>query len=157
MNGQQQIRDIYLTPGELHFGDHRTRIRTLLGSCVSVVLWHPGLLVGGMCHFMLPSRNMPSLGLDGRYADEAMVLLLDSVETHGAPRREYQVKLFGGSNMFGNTASGASVGLKNINAARRLIDTHGFKLTGEHLGGGGHRNIVFEVWSGDVWMKHVSV
>jgi chemotaxis protein CheD len=121
-----------------------------------MVLWHPSLLVGGMCHFMLPSRNTQTLGMDGRYADEAMALLLQGVKAYSAPRSEYQVKLFGGSNMFGNVATDISVGMKNINAARRLIDIHGFKVSSEHLGGGGHRNIVFEVWSGDVWMKHVS-
>jgi chemotaxis protein CheD len=100
---------------------------------------------------------MPILGKDGRYADEAIALLLQGVEAHGAPRLEYQVRLIGGSNMFGYLASGISIGLKNINAARSLIDAHGFNITGEHLGGVGHRSIEFEVWSGYVWVKHLTV
>ena len=40
--------EIFLHPGEFYFGDRHTRIRTLLGSCVSIILWHPRLLIGGM-------------------------------------------------------------------------------------------------------------
>ncbi|WP_416638624.1 hypothetical protein [Pseudomonas sp. OHS18] len=36
------ITEVYLQPGGYHFGGPYTRVRTLLGSCVSIVLWHPG-------------------------------------------------------------------------------------------------------------------
>ena len=50
---------VFLHPGECYFGGGPTRIATLLGSCVSITVWHPRLLVGGMCHYMLPSRQRP--------------------------------------------------------------------------------------------------
>jgi chemotaxis protein CheD len=156
MSKPQIVQEIYLKPGEHYFSDRRTRIKTILGSCVSVVFWHPKLCCGGMCHFMLPSRGRAGKSLDGRYADEALALLLRDIDVQGAPRREYQVKIFGGGRMFGDTNSVfSSVGLRNAHAARDLIAAHGFEITCEHLGGGGHRSLIFEVWSGDVWMKHV--
>ncbi len=48
--------EVFLQPGELYFGDGRTRVRTLLGSCVAIAVWHPRLRIGGLCHYMLPSR-----------------------------------------------------------------------------------------------------
>jgi chemotaxis protein CheD len=160
MNTQQPVNDVFLFPGGLYFGDRHTRIRTVLGSCVSVVFWHPEIRAGGMCHFMLPSRNIPAQIKDGRYADEAIELLLQNIDTLGAPRAQYQVKLFGGGDMFGNVASGnadISVGLKNIRAARSLIGAHGFQITHEHLGGSGHRVIRFDISSGEVQLKHIPV
>lgn len=160
MNRQQTVNDVLINPGGVHFGGQTTRIRTLLGSCVSVVFWHPALLMGGMCHFMLPSRNMLTQTLDGRYADEAMALLMQDIDALGAPREQYQVKVFGGGDMFANKPRDENfinIGLKNILAARSLITTHGFQLTSEHLGGDGHRVVVFEVWSGEVKMKYVPV
>ncbi|MDO8775427.1 MAG: chemotaxis protein CheD, partial [Burkholderiaceae bacterium] len=69
--------DIFLQPGEVYFGGRDTRIRTLLGSCVAITMWHPGMLAGGMCHYMLPGAPTGRRGaLDGRYADEAMELML---------------------------------------------------------------------------------
>ena len=49
-----RVTNIFLLPGEHFTGDARHRISTLLGSCVSITLWHPQLQVGAMSHFLLP-------------------------------------------------------------------------------------------------------
>jgi chemotaxis receptor (MCP) glutamine deamidase CheD len=33
------LHEVFLNPGEFHFGEGTTRISTLLGSCVSITLW----------------------------------------------------------------------------------------------------------------------
>ncbi len=38
---------VTLKAGEFHFGGGPTRISTLLGSCVSITLWHPRKRIGG--------------------------------------------------------------------------------------------------------------
>lgn len=160
MHKPPHVIEIFLQPGDLYFGDRDTRLRTVLGSCVSLTFWHPQLLVGGMCHYMLPNRSQekrginPS-GLDGRYADEAIALLLKDINAAGVPHREFEVKLFGGGNMFPERSNPVShVGLKNVEMARQLVIKHGFNCVAEHLGGDGHRNVIFDVWSGHVWVKH---
>lgn len=155
--------EIFLQPGDLYCGDRDTRIRTVLGSCVSLTFWHPGLLVGGMCHYMLPNRSQErreasALALDGRYADEAVELLTKEIKAAGVQPGACQVKLFGGGNMFPERSNPVSnVGLKNAETARQLVARHGLNCVGEHLGGDGHRNIIFDVWSGDVWVKHADI
>ncbi|MBL8511280.1 MAG: chemotaxis protein CheD, partial [Betaproteobacteria bacterium] len=57
MSDTSFVMDIFLQPGEFYFGDADTRIRTLLGSCVSITMWHPTRRIGGMCHYMLPTRG----------------------------------------------------------------------------------------------------
>lgn len=149
--------DIFLPPGEVYFGERDTRIRTLLGSCVAIVMWHPRLLVGGMCHYMLPKQHEKKQGtLDGRYADEAMELMLREIRNTGTRPCEYQVKLFGGGHMFSahQAMSRDHVGARNVEVARRLIKLHGFSSCAEQLGGIGHRNIIFEIWNGRVWVRH---
>ncbi|WP_409525196.1 chemotaxis protein CheD [Nitrincola sp. MINF-07-Sa-05] len=149
--------EIFLQPGELYFGGRDTRIRTLLGSCVSLVIWHPQLHVGGMCHFMLPGRaRSPQTLLDGRYADEAMELLLVDIRKIGAPPSEYRLKMFGGGNMFpGITRADAShIGSKNVQTARELSERYGFTCVSEHVEGSGHRYLIFDVWSGIVSLRH---
>ena len=149
--------DIFLAPGEYFVGDARYRIRTLLGSCVAVTVWHPNLLVGGMCHYMLPKHPAGKRGaLDGRYADEALELMLQEIRKVGTWPNEYQVKLFGGGHMFSahQAVSEDHVGAKNVEMARILMKRHGFSSCAEHLGGVGHRNIFFDIWSGHVWVRH---
>lgn len=148
--------DIFLQPGEIFFGDKDTRIRTILGSCVAVTLWHPRRRVGGMCHYMLPARRRGKKfdHLDGRYADEALLLLLKEILRAGTNPYEYEVKLFGGGNMFAPHAQKQmNVADRNIEAGHALLLRHGFKVLVEHLGGRGHRQIIFEVGSGDVWVR----
>jgi chemotaxis protein CheD len=172
--------DIFLQQGEVYFGGADTRIRTILGSCVAVTAWHPELHIGGMCHYILPSRRARSaalhyraedipihfasrraraLDLDGKYADEALELMFSEMHRNGARPREFQIKLFGGGNMFphAHPAREQHVGLKNVEAGRELLARHGLKPSAQHLGGIGHRNLIFEIWNGHVWMKHETV
>ncbi|MBI3479045.1 MAG: chemotaxis protein CheD [Nitrosomonadales bacterium] len=174
MHKPAHVIEIFLQPGDFYFGDRNTRIRTLLGSCVSIICWHPHKLIGGMCHYMLSSRGKPRGGeLDGKYADEAMEMFLREIRAAQTQPSEYQVKLFGAGNMFpleGNRdcrgctpekaylkPKGAcpKISCQNHMAAYYLVQLHGFTLQAEHLGGRGHRQLLFDIWSGNAWMKHV--
>jgi len=152
------ILEIFLQPGEFFFGEEKTRIRTLLGSCVAVTLWHPKLRVGGMSHYMLPQRPSRERAptLDGRYADEVMQLFHRELQRTRTRPSEYEVKLFGGGRMFAyaNKAKRhVDISDRNIDAGRQLVVQYGFRLAGEDLGGDGHRNVILDLWSGDVWLK----
>ncbi len=152
------IREVFLHPGDFHFGNAETRIVTLLGSCVSITVWHPRLKVGGMCHYMLPSRGVIPEGAsyDGTYGDEAMALLMKSIWRIGAEPMEFEAKLFGGANMFPMLCQRdeANVGERNLEMAQVLLQRYEFTLKARHIGGDGHRKLMFDVWSGDVWMRH---
>lgn len=159
MHKPDHIIEIFLQPGELYFGDRATRIRTVLGSCVSLVFWHPKMLVGGMCHFMLPMRKREiDACLDGRYADEAIELALKQIRGFNTHPSDYKVKMFGGGNMFPALAREQTghVGSKNVLAARELVRRHGFDCVSEHVEGVGHRTLFFDVWSGVVSVRHCS-
>lgn len=152
--------DIYLLPGDVYFGDRETRIRTILGSCVSLAVWHPQLRVGGMCHFMLPGRiTVAQTPLDGRYANEAMEILLLNIDKVGAPISEYRLKIVGGGNMFPGIVRTQSdhIGSRNVLRARELTARHGFECVAEHVEGSGHRHLIFDVLSGVLSLRHTAV
>jgi chemotaxis protein CheD len=151
------IIEIFLQPGELYFGDRHIRIRTLLGSCVSLVFWHPRRQIGGMCHYLLPSRKRPASVLDGRYGDEAIALMLREIRAAGAEPKEFQIRLFGGGNMFPGVAKSQArlVGRKNVEAARALIQAYRLAFSEEHVEGEGHRSLLFDISSGHVSLRHL--
>jgi chemotaxis protein CheD len=154
------ILEIFLQPGEFYFGDEKTRIRTLLGSCVAIVLWHPKRRIGGMCHFMLPHRPREGGGgpLDGRYAGDAMQMFMRELRRTGTSPHEYHAKLIGGGRMFERAQPAGhfmDVCERNMHAARELIIRHRFRLHGHDMGGHGHRNVIFDLWNGDVWLRRV--
>jgi len=156
--------DVFLQPGEYFVGDAGYRIRTVLGSCVSVTLWHPLQRVGAMSHFMLAARGRPNRAgrpgapeLDARYGDEALSLMLQQLAAQGVSAPSCQAKVFGGGDMFpgSRTRLAWAVGRRNGEAARALLEAHGIELISESLFGLGHRQIVFDVGSGHVWSRQV--
>jgi chemotaxis protein CheD len=149
-------REVYLKPGDFCFGEGHLRITTLLGSCISIVLWHPQLLHGGMCHYMLPSRGRGGLALDGKYGDEAMALFMQELKKRRTLPGQYRVQVYGGGNMLnGQGTNKIDIGQQNIEMAYHLLDEQGFKLESVHLGSYGHRKVAFDVWSGEVKLLYV--
>lgn len=164
------ITEIILLPGQLYFGDRNVRIRTILGSCVSITMWHPVLLIGGMCHYMLASSQCRDMGqLSGRYGEEAIQMLLKEAARHNTNPHDYIFKIFGGGNMFPKQKSQCihsplqhynpeadrcrNVSCENSRIGRMLLKQHHLNVAAEHLGGTGHRNVVFDIWSGDTWVR----
>jgi len=153
------LLDIFLQPGELFVADAGFQIRTILGSCVSITLWHPETGLGGMSHFLLPTRGhkVHHSEMDGRYGDEAMALMLADLRARGVEPQECQAKIFGGGNMFPGRghASNIRVGQRNGLAARSLLRQHGIPVVSESLFGEGHRQIIFDLSRGDVWARQI--
>lgn len=150
-------KDVFLRPGEFYFGEGEMQIRTILGSCVSITMWHMRHKFGGMCHYMLANpRKMNPLHLDGRYAEDAMQLFLREINKRGTTPREYQIKMFGGGNMFPTLTKKEenNIGLRNLTIGQELLKAHGFHIHSTHLGGVGYRRLVFSLTSGEVWLYH---
>lgn len=150
-------REVILQPGELFFGKEDVVLKTVLGSCIAITLWHPEQKMGGMCHYMLPTRGWPTTLLDGRYADEAITLLLQAIAQYPPPLDEYEIKLFGGGNMFDQphyARRDNNVATRNIEAAWQLTRHLGLDIKAHHLGHSGHRSLIFELSNGSVWLRH---
>lgn len=149
-------REIVLRPGDHAVAGAGCVLRTLLGSCVSITLWHPKLRVGAMSHFLLARRGAQRAGpLDGRYGEESLQLMFDGLAREHVFPHQCQAKIFGGGNMFPEQdfPGALHVGRRNGEAARQLLLQHGIDVISESLFGYGHRQIVFEVASGDVWVR----
>lgn len=158
----QQI-EVLLQPGEYFVGDATHRIRTLLGSCVSVTLWSPLRRIGAMSHFLLATRGggaplKPSVvACDARYGDEALGLMLSELARQKVNAAQCQAKIFGGGDMFPaqKLRNDMAIGRRNGEAARSLLQAHGIEVVSESLFGEGHRQIIFDVGSGHVWSRQV--
>lgn len=153
--------EVYLLPGEYFVGDARYRIRTVLGSCVLITLWHPRLRIGAMSHFLLPERESESgaesaAELSGRYGKDAMALMVAQLQERGVRVKDCEAKVFGGGTTFPSMEGGGqpSIGHRNGVAAEELLAEYGIPVVSESLFGSGHRNILFDVATGDVWVRH---
>ena len=152
---------VFLNVGDFHFAGRQTHIHTLLGSCVSVTVWHPQLLVGGMCHFALPERlSERHSGLDGRYGNDCLKLFQRAISKRKLSPADFEAKIFGGGNMLnkepGNDITDSetqTIGDRNVEAAFQLVMQLGCDLQVAHVGEFGYRRIIFDIATGDVWVK----
>lgn len=147
--------DLVLLPGQLHFGTQAASVRTLLGSCVAVTLWHARHRVGGMCHFLLPTRGRRAADApDGRYGDEALATLVRCIRDVGGDPREFEAHLYGGADTLPDgVGKKFNIGERNIEQAWRLIDQHGFQLQGVDVGEDIPRSVVLTLATGEVVMR----
>lgn len=157
------MQDIHIHSGGVWFGGGDVRLRTILGSCVAITLWHPTRRIGGLCHFVTARAPAARRGdRNGCYGDSAMALLQEIVAT-GLDPRAFEAKLFGGGQMFTCTADSPKqclptrVQASNIAMGRELVQRFEHPLVAEHLGGRGHRNLVFDLTTGLAWLKHTPI
>lgn len=153
------LTEIYLKPGDIYFGDDTMCLRTVLGSCVAITMWHPVRRIGGMCHFMLPGNartDRSADGLSARFAEGAMRSMISEARRFGTRELDYEFKLFGGGNMFPGIAGNHTVpiGEANVQRARALLHALGVRPVAEHTGGYGQRVLMMDIRSGAVWMRH---
>jgi chemotaxis protein CheD len=151
--------DVILQPGEYFVGGG-CRVRTLLGSCVSITLWHPQRRIGAMSHFVLAERGHPHVTTpDARYGEEALGLMIAELEQLRVSPTECDAKIFGGGDMFSgkglHVREAHTVGRRNGEAARAMLESREITVRSQHLYGDGHRQIVFDVSNGHVWVRHV--
>ena len=154
--------EVFLNAGDFYF--HRPDaqqltpvvVRTLLGSCVSVVLWHPEQRLGGMCHCVLPSRSQSYGPLDGNHCEGAMRLFMQELHRTATVARSYRTFLLGGARMsLGmQNAQRTSVGERNVEAFRKLLHDAGFKICAEHVGLSGPRRVEFNLSTGRIDLMH---
>lgn len=107
-----------------------------------------------MCHYLLPSRtrrgNEP---LDGRYGDEALELLVQSLQRVGTKSPDYIAHLYGGADTMPDGVNMKfNVGERNIEQGMNLVDRYGFQLVGVDVGDFIPRNVSLALPSGEVTM-----
>lgn len=146
---------VFISPGGWFFGGGQIQVETVLGSCVTITLWHSEKKLGGLCHFMLPTRLRDSMRLlDGRYGEEAMLWLKQQARACGLNIRDCQAKLFGGAQALVGNERHQGVGLRNISFAEECLRSEGVSVVNCDLGGQGNRYLRFDLATGDVWVRH---
>lgn len=150
--------EIFLHPGQYFFGDEKHVVKTLLGSCVSITMWHPQRKLGGMCHLVTPERIAagPIEKLDGRYGHEAVLWLFQETSRRTTNPYDYEVHMFGGGRMFRRSVPGDTldVGSRNIFYLSKLMGELGFKFKAKDVGQFGSRFMRFDINTGKISLQH---
>ena len=128
-------------------------LRTLLGSCIGLVLHDNKKHVGGMAHIVLP-HSSGTVGPPGKYANLALPELIRQIQAIGGAPKELVAKLAGGARMFA-TEKTQSIGDQNLLAVEQLLRDAGIPIRGRHCGGTQGQRMSYDVATGIVVVEVV--
>lgn len=131
-----------------------TRIQTILGSCVGIVLIDPRVKVGGLAHVVLPDSR-GATDQPGKFADTAVPALLADLRKR-APAARPVAKLTGGASMFppGNTTNPTlAIGQANVEAVEKALAKLHVAVIARDLGGDAGRRVVLDLRTGTVVIR----
>jgi chemotaxis protein CheD len=136
-----------------------TKIQTLLGSCVGVVLYERAAKLGGLAHIVLPSAR-GATDHPGKYADTAIPAMIADFDRQLGRRGSPQLiaKLVGGASMFpvneapGQT-SGLNIGQRNQEAIEEILSRLMIPVLARDLGGTTGRRLTLDTTSGIVTVR----
>ncbi|HHV97751.1 MAG TPA: chemotaxis protein CheD [Clostridiaceae bacterium] len=129
-----------------------------LGSCVGVALYDRKTKVIGLAHIMLPSSaNVKKIDNEAKFADTAIVKLLNDMYKLGASKENIVAKLAGGAQMFtlNNNSDIIRIGERNIQAAKEKLAELGIDVVAEDTGGNFGRTIEFYSDDGSLKIKRL--
>ncbi|MFV2057145.1 MAG: chemotaxis protein CheD [Thiohalomonadales bacterium] len=149
LSGKYRMQAHHIIEGELYFGDDVSSVSTLLGSCVAVIVWHPILKVGGMCHIVLPGQD--KINGCNKYAYDAIATITQHTKQIDTNPRDYRTCVYGGGEMFAiNRTVKKSVGSRNIEAVNRNLAKHGYRIYNKDTGGKCYRKIKLIIQTGEI-------
>jgi chemotaxis protein CheD len=169
MRRAKNVVEVFVQPGKFRVADAGYRIRTSLGPCAVVTLWHLPLRKGALAHFLFNERGAaPALELGGRTGDDALRLVLSQMMfAHIAPQECVARILVGGSALprpvlasgfnARQVLAGAfdTVDDRHGEIARAQLRRFGIPIVAESTYGAGRREITFDVASGHAWMRQI--
>ncbi|MDA3879278.1 MAG: chemotaxis protein CheD [Prolixibacteraceae bacterium] len=126
-----------------------TKVFTILGSCVAVVLWDEQTKIGGVNHYLLPNWNNKGAP-DVRYGDVAVTELHDKTILSGAVKRRMVAKIYGGASLLNLESATFNIGQRNINIAKEKLKELNIQIIEEQIGGTTGRKILFDPQTGYV-------
>ena len=121
-----------------------------LGSCVGVALYDNSKKVIGLAHIMLPSSLQARNNINiAKFADTAIIKLIDDMLKLGARKEKIVAKLAGGAQMFNFNQSSdmMRIGYRNVIAAKEKLAELRIPILSEDTGGNHGRTI--ELYSDD--------
>ncbi|MGO9409398.1 MAG: chemotaxis protein CheD [Spirochaetia bacterium] len=131
-------------------------LKTILGSCVGVILHDPVKRVSALAHVMLP-RSTRGDSAVGKYADTAIPALLALLTAGGSRISSLKAYLIGGAKMFPMASGGiGSIGDQNVSAARKVLEEASVPIVFEDTGGTRGRTVIFNNESGEVSVHTLS-
>lgn len=135
----------------------KTTLQTFVGSCVAICLYDTTAQIAAMAHIMLPKNNTndPNPKPEAKFADVAIKIMLDKLQTSGVRLNRLKAKMAGGANIFQNEGrpNVFNIGTRNAEAIKSLLDEQKIPIVAQDIGSISGRWITFDITSAEMKIK----
>lgn len=157
----EQITVVKVGIADMNVVEAPHSIRTSgLGSCVGIVLYSPLKRIAGLAHIMLPESSLSRSGPvnKAKFADTAIIELVEKLESLGLNRKSLVAKIAGGAQMFqfNGTSDIMRIGPRNTEAVKKALHTLNIHISGEDVGGNSGRTIEFSPITHELTIRTVN-
>jgi chemotaxis protein CheD len=142
----------FLSIGEVIIATEPTYIWTVLGSCVSVILYSLRKKVSAICHAQLVEKEFSIkikhesgtitkseiLKNDYRYLGRAVNHMIDELLSLGIQRNEIVASIYGGGQIIENFQN---IGLENAESAVKILQDNNLQIVNKDIAGNKTRTI----------------
>jgi len=129
------LQEYFLNPGELIFSKKPIVIKTVLGSCVAVILYDKVKKYGGMCHYLLPQAPSDQQS-STKYGDVAIyTLLYKFIKQNNSKREDLVASICGGAFIIFDEREIFFIGDKNVDIATTILRKEKILIKQMYTGG----------------------
>lgn len=156
---------IALGVGAVHVATKPNLVWTVLGSCVSVILFVPRMKVSAICHAQLPKpgksgeqcneecahpcfRNRSDAN-SLRYVTCCVEYMFKALDRLQVRKNGIAASVIGGASLLGTDLK-RSVGNQNVELARQILESHGIAVAYDHTGGTHGRTLTYTTDTGQI-------
>jgi len=135
----------------------KTLLQTFVGSCIAICIYDSSTKIAAMAHIMLPKNNTgdPNPKPEAKFADVAIRIMLDKIESSGVKLNRLKAKMAGGANIFQNEGKSNvfNIGARNADAIKSLLEEKKIPIVAQDVGSTSGRWITFDMNSLEMKIK----
>lgn len=155
----------FVSGGEVIITSSNDIVWTVLGSCVTVIIYSKKRKIGAVCHAQLPEKHNQDKCSDGcsnpcftnvnntnefKYVTCSIRYMIKKLKEFNIKKSEVVVYLYGGASMFGFNSSKKPVGTLNVEMAEKMIKKYKLNINKKEVLGNRSRKIIFYNETGEV-------
>jgi len=146
-------KETTVSMGQIAVAEAPDGLKSILGSCIGLAIYHPRKRVGVLGHIVLP-KSSGKAALPGKFADLAVPNMLKKLREKGVSTAGLIAKMAGGANMFGKGGP-LQIGDANVEAVLRELAAARIRPAGKDVGGTSGRRVVFDCSTGKMTIEVV--
>lgn len=163
-NEQKMLPKHFLRIGELAITSKPMIIWTVLGSCVSIIMYVPSRRFTAISHAQLPENKKYGIQcMDScpkpclydtqetnrfRYITCSSRYMMEEMRRRGIASHEIETFIYGGAALYNLRFENMSIGEANVKMAEKIVRHFKLKIAAQDVGGNQSRKILFNTETG---------